>query len=127
MKYTYSISLETPAKKNSRITLKNGVTIPSKNYQKWHSAALIQLYTQKRPGTPINSELEIHIKFIHGDLRRRDSDNGTSSIMDLLTDAKIIEDDNWKIIKKISVENEYIKNNSQCLIKITPFDYSIKG
>ncbi len=41
-----------------------------------------------------------------------------SSICDLLVDSKIIEDDNGQIIRKITVENFYKKNNSCCFIDI---------
>lgn len=47
MTYSYTIIGETPAKKNSRITLRNGVTIPSKNFQKWHKIALTELEMQE--------------------------------------------------------------------------------
>ena len=37
------IPLETPSKKNSRITLKNGRTIPNKKYSEWHKKACLLL------------------------------------------------------------------------------------
>ena len=56
--------------------------------------------------------------FIHGDLRRRDSDNGTSSILDLLTDCGVIEDDNWQIVRELVIENGYEKGNPYCKVEI---------
>lgn len=98
---TITIEGETPSKKNSRITLRNGRTIPSKNYQQWHKEALSQI---RAPENPINYPVLIHLVFTHGDLRRRDSDNGCSSIMDTLVDAGVLADSprhrNYKQIRK---------------------------
>ncbi len=125
MTYFFTLSGETPAKKNSRITLRNGMTVPSKNYSKWHKAALSELAVQTKPESPIDSSVRIQLRFIHGDLRRRDSDNGCSSILDLLTDAGILADDNWQIVRQIRVQNEYSKNNAKCEIAIS--DFSVGG
>jgi len=114
----YLIAGETPAKKNSRITLKNGKTIPSKRYQEWHSEAMIQLYKQGKPAFPINQKSVLFLKFTHGDLRRRDSDNGCSSILDLLQDAEIIADDNWEIISEIYIRNFYDKGKPKVEIEL---------
>lgn len=124
MIYDFVIKGETPAKKNSRINLKNGVSIPSKRYSAWHSDAMMQLHSQVRPSEPISNPLLIHLVFTHGDLRRRDSDNGCSSIMDLLVDAKIIEDDNWQIVRDIAITNKYEKGNPQCVITIQEISQS---
>lgn len=106
---------EIPSKKNSRINTRSGRSFPSKQYQQWHSIAA--LYCAKIKPI-LNKQLEISINFIHGTLRRRDSDNAVSSILDLLVDTKIIQDDNWKIVKRIIVNNEYQKNNPYCEIQI---------
>lgn len=57
------------------------------------------------------------MEFTHGDLRRRDSDNGCSSILDLLVDNGILQDDNWQIVQEITITNKYEKNNP--FVKIT--------
>lgn len=117
--YVFKITGETPSKKNSRITLRNGKTIPSARYRDWHKSALEEITLQKpRELTPLSESLNIFLFFTHGDLRRRDSDNGCSSILDLLQDAGIIQDDNWQIIKNISIKNGYEKNNARCYIII---------
>ena len=118
MKYTYIIEGETPAKKNSKIITRDKRLLPSKRYHDWHENAYIQLMCQTRPGSPIAEPVEVELTFTHGDLRRRDSDNGTSSIMDLLTDAHILQDDNWRIVQKITVYNNYVKNNPRCIVEI---------
>ena len=58
--------------------------------------------------------------FTHGDLIRRDSDNGSSSILDLLVDCGVLKDDNWKVVKKLEIENEYVKNQPSCSVEIQP-------
>ncbi|MBR1722814.1 MAG: RusA family crossover junction endodeoxyribonuclease [Treponema sp.] len=121
MEYTFILRGEVPAKKNSRQTLKNGKTIPSKNYQKWHENALFQLIFQRNSQKIrelLSEPLELHVTFCHGDLRRRDSDNSLSSVLDTLTDARILADDSWTICRKIVIENEYEKNKPSCEIKI---------
>ena len=120
MMYTYKILGETPSKKNSRITLKNGMNIPSKCYRNWHKDAELQIKKQAIPEKPIDSPVVVYLEFVHGDRRRRDSDNGTSSIMDLLQDCKVISDDNWQIIQTIIVTNKYDKGNAACFVTIIP-------
>lgn len=122
MIYNYTIPLETPAKKNSRITLKNGMTIPSKRYREWHKSASAVLNSCRKPIEPLDTPLRVLLRFTHGDLRRRDSDNGTSSIMDLLVDCKILADDNWQIVRQIRVQNDFLKGEPGCEIVITEFE-----
>ncbi len=114
---------ETPAKKNSKIWTRSGKLIPGKKYQEWHKEALKQVedqkkYIQKLPG---DREVIIRLDFVHGDQRRRDSDNGTSSILDLLVDAGIIADDKWQIVRQLHVSNTYEKNDPMCIICIEPY------
>ena len=116
----FIIPFETPSKKNNRITLKNGKTIPNLDFLAWHKDAstiiTLQNKTQKEELKP---PLKIRLTFTHGDLKRRDSDNQASSILDLLQDNHIIEDDNWKIIRNIEIINEYTKDKPNCLIELT--------
>ena len=113
MKYNFKHDGEVPAKKNSRVVLKNGKNIPSKNYQEWHKVAYASLFCQRikqKIKKPVSSPVSLCIKFIHGDRRRRDSDNGLSSILDTLVDAGILEDDKWEIVRNVILENEYKEN-----------------
>ena len=114
---------ETPAKKNSKIWTKSGKLIPGKKYQQWHTEALLQVQSQKKllQKLPVDREVIVHLDFIHGDQRRRDSDNGTSSILDLLVDAGILKDDKWQIVRQIHITNTYEKNDPMCIICIEPY------
>ncbi len=60
--------------------------------------------------------------FWHGDNRRRDSDNGASSVLDLLTDCKVIKDDKWQIVRLVEIRNFYEKSNPRCLVEIDAYN-----
>ena len=126
--YSFIITGETPAKKNSRIVLKGGRNIPSGRYRKWHTAAIIEINSQllllkkEEAAMPIEREIRIKMTFYHGDNRRRDSDNGASSILDLLTDCKVIKDDKWQIVRLLEIRNFYEKSNPRCLVEIDAYD-----
>ena len=126
--YRFIITGETPAKKNSRFVLKGGRNIPSGRYRKWHTAAMIEINSQlqllkkEEAAMPIEREIRIKMTFWHGDNRRRDSDNGASSILDLLTDCKVIKDDKWQIVRLLEIRNFYEKNNPRCLVEIDAYD-----
>lgn len=117
----FKILGETPSKKNSKIWTRSGKLIPSKAHQVWKTDALIQLNAQLSimgPQTLITEPVQITLTFYHGDQIRRDSDNQASSIMDLLQDAKILEDDRWQIVRILNIYNHYDKGNARCLIDI---------
>lgn len=118
---TFTIKGETPAKKNSRITLPNGRSVPGKRYREWHEAALPQVLAQLKGLRPLLDEpCEVALSFFHGDYRRRDCDNGASSVLDLLVDAGVLSDDNWKIVRSLKVANLYDKGDPRCEIEIRP-------
>lgn len=120
IRYELELRGETPAKKNSRITLRNGRTIPSKRYTEWHKVQSIAILEQMKllNVRTITEPVSIKLEFTHGDFIRRDSDNGVSSILDLLVDCKVLEDDNWKVVQRIEVANYYEKKNAGCKITI---------
>lgn len=80
------------------------------------------LLKKEKDVMPIEREIRIKMTFYHGDNRRRDSDNGASSILDLLTDCKVIKDDKWQIVRLLEIRNFYEKNNPRCLIEINGYD-----
>ena len=126
--YRFIIKGETPAKKNSRIVLKGGRNIPSERYRKWHTEAMLEINDQllllkkEKEAMPIEREIRIKMTFYHGDNRRRDSDNGASSILDLLTDCKVIKDDKWQIVRLVEIRNFYEKSNPRCLVEIDAYN-----
>ena len=99
---SYVLDGETPSKKNNRIGLRSGKNITSEKYRKWLQAKKIELYRRGILRQPIDKPVKISFVFYHKDERTRDTDNQISSILDLLKDAKVIKDDNWKIVRRIS-------------------------
>ena len=127
----FEIQGETPSKKNvNKFNTRTKAVYKDKRYQKWHTDAMLQITGQVSrlqknewpygAGHPdgIDYPVSITLTFYHGDQVRRDSDNQTSSIMDLLQDAKVLADDRWQIVRRLEINNEYDKGNARCLIEI---------
>lgn len=118
----FYIDGEVPSKKNAnKFNTKTCRVYKTKHYQQWHDVARLQVQSQMQKqniSSPINEPVKLSVIFVHGDLARRDSDNATSSILDLLMDCKIIEDDNWKIIRELHIRNGYVKGQARCKVEI---------
>ena len=118
------IPFETPSKKNSRITYtRTGRSFPNKKYVEWHRKAEMWLLSHYRNMETFGTGTAVSVKmtFVHGSLQRSDSDNKVSSILDLLVDLHIIPDDNWKIVRRIVVENTYDKGRPSCTLEVVPY------
>lgn len=117
---------ETPPKKNSRITnTHTGRTFPNPRYMKWHDAVineLTYLLMTKKIKDFLGKKIKLTVNFFHGNLHIRDSDNQLSSILDTLKDARIISDDNWRVVPRKIVNDEYDKGNARCEIEIEEFN-----
>ena len=116
---------EVPSKKNNKIITKTHKLIPSTRYREWHKDAMQQLDVQCSIQQPIEKEVHIKMIFYHGNMKRKDSDNGVSSILDLLCDKKILKDDCWNIVRSLEIENEYDKNMARCIIESSPYDLEL--
>lgn len=122
----FQILGETPSKKNvNKFNCKTKRVYKDAHYERWHEDAMVQLQSyiglamlgDEMPKA-IDYPIRVNLTFVHGDKARRDSDNQVSSIMDLLQDVKVLEDDRWEIVREIHVKNEYEKNEARCLIEI---------
>lgn len=94
-----------PSLKNSKvISCRNGrpLVLPSKAYREWHEIASWELVAQKPPRGIEHCEIEI--KFYAPDKRHTDLTNKAESLMDLLVDLEVIEDDNWEVVRKLTLE-----------------------
>ena len=114
-----TITGDAPSKKNKQqiIYARNRpMIIPSRIHKIWHSQAMPQLFGIK----PIAGQIEaIGLKFFPSTKRLFDLSNKTESIMDLLVDAGIIEDDNYGIVPKLILEiGEQDKLRARCEITI---------
>lgn len=115
---------QVPAQKNSKQIAYNPKTkkpfiMTSSRVKDWQMSAAVDLLGIEYVDGPV----EIGIKFWNVDARKRDIDNMITSILDLLKNNKIIEDDNCFVIKKISGEFMGIdKNNPRAEIYIQSLD-----
>lgn len=87
-----------PAKKNGKQWVVRGTRrflVPSEAYQNWHEIAT---YEVTRQIGPVRQKLPLHVvkmevTYFVKDKKRRDSDNATTSVLDLFVDLGIIKDD----------------------------------
>lgn len=118
----FQIPYDTPSKKNSRVTdTRTGRTFPNKRFTEWHKAAALWLKTHYRCDR-IEGPVNVMLSFVHPTKRRKDADNGTSSIFDLLVDVGILADDCWTVVVSHSVTNAYEKGNALCTVEIENAD-----
>lgn len=90
------------SKKNSKRVFRNrysGKTVvtSSKAFTTWHEGALLQIMASTRPTKPLEGDLRIDIYFYLKGRIQADIDNMTASLLDLLADAGIIENDDQVI------------------------------
>ena len=99
-----------PSKKNSKVFSFRGnrpMLFPGKCYQQWHKQALNQLYGIRYESAlfgPLKKIKEIRITIYAVDRRKADLTNRAESVMDLLVDAGILEDDNWFICGAVNLK-----------------------
>ena len=102
--WSFEIRGNIPSKKNSRqLFVRNGrvMNVPSKRYKEWHKNASIELIDRH---AKFKGVLEIKMAFWLENNRRADLDNKCQSILDLLQDCEIIEDDRWQIVRRLVIE-----------------------
>jgi len=118
----FTIKGRIPSKKNSRnIFVRGGkiVNIPSKQYGNWHKEASQQLIG----GEKIKGRCSVKLSFFMPDKRKADLSNKVESIMDLLVDNGIIEDDSWQYVPRLFMEFiEVDKKNPRVLVWITELE-----
>lgn len=119
-----TISGSTPSQKNRKIISVNRATgrpflRTAPQVKVWHEQAVTELREQFKGYRITDYPISIAVVFYYDSNRRRDLDNGLSSIMDALVDAGIIEDDNYKFVDNIDVSyGGYDKINPRCEIYI---------
>ena len=119
-----TITGRVPSKKNSTISfVRNGrmFHMPSNQYRDWHKDASKQIMSMGKvwPELPIK-RADITMWFYWPDRRKADISNKTESIMDLLVDNGILEDDNWEIVPFLNLYSGGIdKNNPRVEVSIS--------
>lgn len=104
--YKYTILGNPKSKKNNMrpsYNYKNGKfkLIQSQSYLDFAASAKLQLLAQMRQNKqlePINQKINLKCIFYRSDHRRTDLVNLLNATCDILTDAKIIADDNYNIV-----------------------------
>lgn len=109
-----------PSKKNSKqIVIVKGQykIIPSDLFKKWHNSAKLQILSQKK-NKVIEQCQEIEITLYFGTKKKADITNKVESIMDLLVDCKVLADDSYLVVPKLTLTAEYRKNDPGAKILI---------
>lgn len=95
----FTLNGDVPSKKNSKTVVCRGsrpFIFPSEAHRKWHKEQLLTL--KGRLYKPFDVVRVTEITFYPSTARKSDLTNKAESIMDLLVDAGIIEDDNWYVV-----------------------------
>ena len=98
------IAAPVPSKKNNRVVLKNGVNIPSREFRAWHRANISGLKRRAFEHGAFTCPVSIAVGIGFKNRIRRDLDNALTSVLDLLKDSGIIEDDDWNHVRRVSCE-----------------------
>ena len=114
---------QVPAQKNSKQIAYNPKTrkpfiMTNSRVKEWQMSAAVDLLGVSF----IPGEVKISMKFWNIDFRKRDIDNMMTSILDLLKNNGVIEDDNCFVVKKISGEFVGVdKKDPRAEIIVEPF------
>lgn len=100
--------------------------VPSKRYDEWKDEAHRMINKALR-GTDRNAvqmpgEVRVIVRLVAPDRRERDADNSGKALMDILSSAKIIENDSNRYVRRLTFAWE--DEGRECVIIIKPF---IKG
>lgn len=80
------------------------VILSSKDYEAWHTIASFELKSQGIKSMQGGGAVSVQITIFADTARRADLTNKAESIMDLLVDNYILEDDNWFAVPHIELE-----------------------
>lgn len=105
-----------PSKKNSRVNTRSGRSFPSADFMRWQSSAIWQIKQQKRKLFVNPVRLEVIVYF--GTNVQADLDNRVTSILDMLKEAMVIQDDKWQYVPEIHAKAEYRKGKPGALLRL---------
>lgn len=115
-----------PSKKNSKRIVMAGhrpMILSSKDYEAWHTIASFELKSQVKGMANrirLTGPYRVHIIIFAENLRKADLTNKAESIMDLLVDNYIVEDDNWFAVPQIELTFGGVdKKNPRAEIELT--------
>lgn len=120
----FTVTGRIPSKKNMMEIRKRGRYSSigaNKKFYSWQESAMLKLLAQKVPkGKFVCSMVELRIYF--PDNRRADLSNKTESIMDMMVEYGVINDDNWKCTGPVLMFPYYDKNKPRCEIVLWVID-----
>ena len=124
--FRYIFRGEVASKKNSRIVnRKTGRCFPSKRYLEWQKAARAVIMAEGRPLEPLKAA-RLFMTIYHGDMIRRDTNNATQGIQDVLVEMGVIADDNWMVIGSPEVKHMIDVDDPRLEVlveELEPIDY----
>lgn len=109
-----------PRTKKNHSQIVNGRLIPSKQYTIYRKEAMKVLLAQERPEKPIDYPVNVKAVYYMRTKRRVDKTNLEAALMDILVDAGILLDDNYKIAA--TSDGSYVdvdKENPRTEVEIT--------
>ena len=102
-----TITGNVPSQKNGKRIVKQGnrtLVISNQRVLDWKRAAIIELKNQFRGLVVTDYPISLVLIFYFDNKRRHDLDNAAAGVMDALTDAEIIEDDNVNFVDCITLQ-----------------------
>jgi len=88
--------------------------VKSKKYASWTTEAMWSIKSQKIK--PIEGEVSISIGLVAPNRRPMDADNRVKAILDAITGAGVIQDDNNRFVRRLSVE--WLPSGEPCTVII---------
>lgn len=119
----FTLTGSVASKKNSKKWIVRGhrkYLVPGDVHAAWYKEACMQLKQHRLPRYSVE-KATVKITIFAKDRKRADLTNKAESIMDLLVDLGILEDDNWFICGDIHlIFGGVDTKNPRALIEITP-------
>lgn len=112
-----TVTLPFPPSVNALYRAVGGRSILSETYRRWKREAGLTLLSQ-RPAK-VAGTVSVNVELCAPDKRRRDVDNaGAKAVLDLLVSHQIIEGDDSRFLRRISIA--WVESGSPCRVEITP-------
>lgn len=124
---TLTIPGRVPSKKNSRRLIcrgKSPISLPSLAYRAWHEEQMWRLTLWKQTSLfhdPLR-HCAVRITLYFPNDQAADLSNKAESIMDLLVDAGVIEDDRWQVVHGLTLEGFMDRKEPRAEIEISTVD-----
>lgn len=114
-----------PSKKNSRVNTSEGKSFPNKKFVQWQKDAISELRRQTRHRFFKPVSLEAIIYF--GTIGKADIDNKVTSLLDMMHEALLIQDDKWQNVPIMKVQAEYRAGKSGAFVRLTELEDGYLG